>query len=64
MALASIDTFSVGFLLAPAVLGELGLTVWLLLRGVRPPAQARARTAATAASPSASEVTMLGPRRR
>jgi hypothetical protein len=51
-------------LLAPAVLGELGLTVWLLLRGVRPPAQARARTAATAASTSASEVTMLGPSRR
>lgn len=51
-------------LLAPAVLGEIGLAVWLLLRGVRLPAQARARTAATVASTSASEVTMLGPRRR
>jgi hypothetical protein len=51
-------------LLAPAVLGELGLAVWLLLRGVRLPGQTRARTAATAASTSASEVTMAGPSRR
>jgi hypothetical protein len=51
-------------LLAPAVLGEIGLAVWLLLRGVRLPGQARARTAATAASTSSSEVTMLGPSRR
>jgi hypothetical protein len=51
-------------LLAPAVLGEIGLAAWLLLRGVTPPAQARARTAATAASTSSVEVTMLGPRRR
>jgi hypothetical protein len=49
MALAALDTFSAGFLLAdhgglvsavlltPAVLGEFGLTAWLLLRGVRVP---------------------------